>query len=80
MALFPTGLNRDSTLTAQGSTGMQKNGATLTTEAGRMGYLLTDQSPTPLPLSIRFLTPLCSALKCQAVLRLKPMAVESVAW
>ncbi len=40
---LPTGINRDSTCTLQGTTGiLQKNGATLTTETGKMGYLLTD--------------------------------------
>jgi hypothetical protein len=40
---LPAGINRDSTCTIQGTTGkLEKNGATLTTETGKMGYLLTD--------------------------------------
>ncbi|MHB9133361.1 MAG: hypothetical protein ACYDBB_20025 [Armatimonadota bacterium] len=40
---LPKGLDRDSTLTQQGSRGqLEKNGATLTCEPGRMAYLQTE--------------------------------------
>ena len=40
---LPAGLERDTTWAQQGTTGgLEKNGATLTTEPGRMSYLLSD--------------------------------------
>ena len=41
--LLPAGIDRDSTLTQQGSTGrLEKNGAVLRSEKGRMAYLQTE--------------------------------------
>jgi hypothetical protein len=42
-AIPPEGLDRDTTLTQQARTGrLQKNGAVLTLDAGRLGYLVTE--------------------------------------